>query len=178
MIYTSVREWIIKMTDIKLSTQVDMSCAMYSYTGEEDKQINWFSNFSNLHTCTLDLVHVLSLSHIIITILLLLLNILLWYMYSDTPNPIPPHQSNWYGEVLSLCLQNSLKILCSSDVLSCHDDELDDRRVAFIYYLVPESWNAEDGGRLQLFSLDGIGTILEHLRLVESFSMLMMISQM
>lgn len=63
-------------------------------------------------------------------------------------------------------------------MLSCHDDELDDRRVAFIYYLVPESWNAEDGGRLQLFSLDGIGTILEHLRLVESFSMLMMISQM
>lgn len=55
-------------------------------------------------------------------------------------------------------------------MLSCHDDELDDRRVAFIYYLVPESWNEGDGGRLQLFSLDGIGTILEYLKIVESFS--------
>ena len=43
----------------------------------------------------------------------------------------------------------------NSDVLSCHDDELDDRRVAFIYYLVPQSWTEKDGGRLQLFSLDG-----------------------
>lgn len=67
-------------------------------------------------------------------------------------------------------------MLCSSDVLSCHDDELDDRRVAFIYYLVPESWSEQDGGRLQLFSLDGMGTILEYLKIVESFSMLMMIS--
>lgn len=82
------------------------------------------------------------------------------------------------GEVLSQCLQNSFKMLCSSDVLSCHDDELDDRRVAFIYYLVPESWSERDGGRLQLFSLDGIGTILEYLKIVESFSMLMMISLM
>lgn len=61
-------------------------------------------------------------------------------------------------------------------MLSCHDDELDDRRVAFIYYLVPESWNEGDGGRLQLFSLDGIGTILDYFKIVESFSMLMMIS--
>lgn len=49
-------------------------------------------------------------------------------------------------------------------MLSCHDDELDDRRVAFIYYLVPESWNEGDGGRLQLFSLDGIGTILDYFK--------------
>ncbi|XP_061181742.1 prolyl 3-hydroxylase OGFOD1-like [Saccostrea echinata] len=75
VIYNDVREWIMKVTGIELTTQVDMSCAMYRYT----------------------------------------------------------------------------------DVLSCHDDELDDRRVAFIYYLVPPSWKEDDGGRLQMFSLDENG---------------------
>ena len=32
-----------------------------------------------------------------------------------------------------------------SDVLLCHDDELEGRRIAFILYLVPE-WSEEDGG--------------------------------
>ncbi len=31
------------------------------------------------------------------------------------------------------------------DVLLCHDDQLEGRRIAFIYYLVPE-WSKEDGG--------------------------------
>ena len=31
------------------------------------------------------------------------------------------------------------------DVLLCHDDELEGRRIAFIFYLVPE-WTKEDGG--------------------------------
>ena len=36
--------------------------------------------------------------------------------------------------------------LCiSTDTLLCHDDELEGRRIAFIYYLVPE-WTKEDGG--------------------------------
>ena len=36
---------------------------------------------------------------------------------------------------------------CSVDTLLCHDDELEGRRIAFIYYLLPE-WTREDGGKL------------------------------
>ena len=32
------------------------------------------------------------------------------------------------------------------DILLCHDDELESRRIAFILYLVPE-WSAKDGGK-------------------------------
>ena len=49
-----------------------------------------------------------------------------------------------------------------SDYLLCHDDDIHDvnqfgRRIAFIYYLVPEDWNTDgsDGGNLDLFSVDG-----------------------
>ena len=49
-------------------------------------------------------------------------------------------------------------ILCvlvplSVDVLLCHDDELEGRRVAFILYLVPP-WESSDGGTLDLYSTD------------------------
>ena len=37
----------------------------------------------------------------------------------------------------------------------CHDDELEERHIAFIYYLVPESWSKEEGGTLDLFDVDG-----------------------
>jgi Rps23 Pro-64 3,4-dihydroxylase Tpa1-like proline 4-hydroxylase len=40
------------------------------------------------------------------------------------------------------------------DVLLCHDDELDTRRIAFILYLVPV-WTKDDGGLLDLFDMDG-----------------------
>ena len=33
------------------------------------------------------------------------------------------------------------------DVLLCHDDELEGRRIAYIYYLVPADWEEKDGGR-------------------------------
>ncbi len=48
----------------------------------------------------------------------------------------------------------SLAALCA-DVLLCHDDELEGRRVAFILYLVPP-WEVKDGGTLDLFSTDGV----------------------
>jgi len=35
--------------------------------------------------------------------------------------------------------------------LLCHDDRMPNRRVAYIVYLVPEDWCAEDGGALDLF---------------------------
>ncbi len=38
-----------------------------------------------------------------------------------------------------------MKIFFVSDTLLCHDDELEGRRVAFIFYLVPP-WHKEDGG--------------------------------
>ena len=37
----------------------------------------------------------------------------------------------------------------------CHDDELEGRRIAYIYYLVPKDWSKEDGGALDLFDVDG-----------------------
>jgi Rps23 Pro-64 3,4-dihydroxylase Tpa1-like proline 4-hydroxylase len=37
--------------------------------------------------------------------------------------------------------------------LLCHDDDLSERRIAYIIYLVPESWTEADGGTLDLFGL-------------------------
>ena len=54
----------------------------------------------------------------------------------------------------------SLVICCLlADVLLCHDDELDTRRIAFILYLVPP-WKEEDGGALDLFDMDGRYSII------------------
>ena len=41
------------------------------------------------------------------------------------------------------------------DVLLCHDDELDTRRIAFILYLSPAWKLDDDGGRLDLYDMDG-----------------------
>ena len=48
-----------------------------------------------------------------------------------------------------------------TDFLLCHDDDIHDdekqhgRRIAFIYYLVPDDWSLSDGGHLDLFKVDG-----------------------
>ena len=34
----------------------------------------------------------------------------------------------------------------------CHDDELEGRRIAYIFYLVPKDWTANDGGIVVLIS--------------------------
>jgi len=47
------------------------------------------------------------------------------------------------------------RCLWCADILLCHDDELDTRRVAFALYLTP-SWSKEDGGLLDLFDMDGV----------------------
>ena len=39
------------------------------------------------------------------------------------------------------------------DVLLCHDDELEGRRIAYIYYLVPLDWEEKDGGRYFVWKL-------------------------
>lgn len=42
------------------------------------------------------------------------------------------------------------------DYLLCHDDNMDDRRIAYIFYLTND-WSKEDGGALDLFDTDEEG---------------------
>lgn len=37
-------------------------------------------------------------------------------------------------------------IYSNNSYLACHDDKLEGRRIAYIYYLVPEDWSEDDGG--------------------------------
>nr|XP_046241942.1 prolyl 3-hydroxylase OGFOD1 isoform X2 [Scatophagus argus] len=64
---------------------------------------------------------------------------------------------SWLGQLLGVELEPTVDISCAryeyTDVLLCHDDELEGRRVAFILYLVP-SWQSSDGGTLDLYSTD------------------------
>lgn len=41
--------------------------------------------------------------------------------------------------------------------LLCHDDELEGRRIAFIFYFVPKDWSKEDGGTLDFFDVNEDG---------------------
>ncbi|KAI4872983.1 hypothetical protein NFI96_023671 [Prochilodus magdalenae] len=63
----------------------------------------------------------------------------------------------WLAEVLGVDLEPTVDISCAkyehTDVLLCHDDELEGRRVAFILYLVPP-WDPSNGGTLDLYSTD------------------------
>ncbi|XP_066503574.1 prolyl 3-hydroxylase OGFOD1 [Hoplias malabaricus] len=64
---------------------------------------------------------------------------------------------SWMSQVLGVDLEPTVDISCAkyehTDVLLCHDDELEGRRVAFILYLVPP-WDLSDGGTLDLYSVD------------------------
>ncbi|CAN9507040.1 unnamed protein product [Ophioblennius macclurei] len=64
---------------------------------------------------------------------------------------------SWLSEVLGVELEPTVDISCAryeyTDVLLCHDDELEGRRVAFILYLVPP-WQSSDGGTLDLYSIN------------------------
>ncbi|XP_054626758.1 prolyl 3-hydroxylase OGFOD1 isoform X1 [Dunckerocampus dactyliophorus] len=63
----------------------------------------------------------------------------------------------WLEEVLGVKLEPTVDISCAkyeyTDVLLCHDDELEGRRLAFILYLVPP-WHSSDGGSLDLYTTD------------------------
>ena len=43
---------------------------------------------------------------------------------------------------------------CYTDTsyLLCHDDQVEDRSIAFILYLVPKDWNEKDGGALNIYN--------------------------
>ncbi|XP_028824732.1 prolyl 3-hydroxylase OGFOD1 [Denticeps clupeoides] len=66
----------------------------------------------------------------------------------------------WLSDLLDLELEPTVDVSCAkyqhTDVLLCHDDELEGRRVAFILYLVPP-WQPSDGGALDLYSTDEHG---------------------
>lgn len=44
----------------------------------------------------------------------------------------------------------------NTDYLLCHDDNMDDRRIAYIFYLT-DNWSEKDGGALDLFDTDEEG---------------------
>lgn len=66
----------------------------------------------------------------------------------------------WLTDVTGIPLNETVDMGSSTykhtDVLLCHDDELEGRRIAYILYLVP-SWEASDGGTLDLFNTDKNG---------------------
>ncbi|XP_060693815.1 prolyl 3-hydroxylase OGFOD1 isoform X1 [Hemiscyllium ocellatum] len=63
----------------------------------------------------------------------------------------------WLSDIIGIKLENTVDLSCAkyeyTDVLLCHDDELEGRRIAFILYLVPE-WGKCDGGNLDLYGAD------------------------
>ncbi|CAN8004277.1 unnamed protein product [Ixodes hexagonus] len=63
----------------------------------------------------------------------------------------------WLRDVTGIPLDGKISLTCSkyshTDILLCHDDELEGRRIAFILYLTP-NWNESDGGALDLFDVD------------------------
>ncbi|NWW45380.1 OGFD1 hydroxylase, partial [Pedionomus torquatus] len=63
----------------------------------------------------------------------------------------------WLSAVTQIELEPTIDISCAkyeyTDVLLCHDDELEGRRIAFILYLVLP-WERSDGGTLDLYSSD------------------------
>ena len=64
----------------------------------------------------------------------------------------------WLKKVTQIPLNGEISMSYSkysyTDVLLCHDDELEGRRIAYIYYLVSPTWCEADGGALDLFAVD------------------------
>lgn len=64
-----------------------------------------------------------------------------------------------FSKLVGYDLAPSIDIFASAytntNYLLCHDDRLESRSIAFIYYLTPENWSSSDGGNLQLFNSSG-----------------------
>ena len=83
----------------------------------------------------------------------------------------------WIQKATGIALEESVDLFCAQyrqgDTLLCHDDELEGRRIAFIFYLVPPDWQPGDGGSLDLFTTDSGGNPAEvSRRLVPKFNSL------
>ncbi|XP_076812096.1 prolyl 3-hydroxylase OGFOD1-like isoform X2 [Clavelina lepadiformis] len=80
---------------------------------------------------------------------------------------IKNHMLPWLRDVTDVCLDDDVTMFCaqysSTDCLLCHDDQLENRCIAYVYYLTPD-WLAHDGGELQLFNevLANSGTLEPH----------------
>ncbi|XP_051835839.1 prolyl 3-hydroxylase OGFOD1 [Antechinus flavipes] len=63
----------------------------------------------------------------------------------------------WLSDIAKIDLDSTIDISCAkyeyTDILLCHDDELEGRRIAFILYLVPP-WDKSLGGTLDLYNTD------------------------
>ncbi|GFU53127.1 prolyl 3-hydroxylase OGFOD1 [Trichonephila clavipes] len=74
---------------------------------------------------------------------------------SDLRNLIYGKFLEWMKTITNIPLTDHVDMFCScytyTDHLLCHDDELEGRRIAYIYYLSPE-WEEKYGGRLDLFN--------------------------
>nr|CAH0107368.1 unnamed protein product [Daphnia galeata] len=72
------------------------------------------------------------------------------FLYSDF--------RQWLIQVTGIELNSTVDMSCArynhTDVLLCHDDELEGRRIAYILYLVDEDWTSADGGNLDLYTVD------------------------
>lgn len=71
------------------------------------------------------------------------------------------HLTLWMKRNMKVTLNRKVSMSSSSyydtDYLLCHDDHLEDRKIAFILYLTDE-WSVEDGGALQLLDTDEYGS--------------------
>ncbi|CAF2711410.1 unnamed protein product [Rotaria sp. Silwood2] len=69
---------------------------------------------------------------------------------------------DWLAQATNIRFSDKIDMTCSkydyTDYLLCHDDDIhgtiEGRRIAFIYYLVPDDWKETDGGALDLFDTD------------------------
>ncbi|VDP50016.1 unnamed protein product, partial [Soboliphyme baturini] len=65
---------------------------------------------------------------------------------------------DWFAKVTGFELDSYVALSASSygytDRLLCHDDELEERLIAFVLYLTPD-WTERDGGSLDIFHTDG-----------------------
>lgn len=69
---------------------------------------------------------------------------------------------NWLEELTDIKglhsnIDISSAIYQDGSYLQCHDDKLEGRRIAYIYYLVPPDWSEKDGGELSLFDVERTG---------------------
>ena len=72
---------------------------------------------------------------------------------------------NFLKEITNINLKSNKIDMTSSkyeltDYLLCHDDDIhgeeEGRRIAFVYYLVPNDWSMNDGGQLDLIKVNGL----------------------
>jgi Rps23 Pro-64 3,4-dihydroxylase Tpa1-like proline 4-hydroxylase len=79
------------------------------------------------------------------------ISVLVGAMYSDQ---FREHVGRQFGVVLNSEVDITSSVYRQGDVLLPHDDRQMNRAVAFILYLVDNSWSEKDGGILELLTYD------------------------